>query len=104
MHTRVGAIGTNQCLVPGWEIVGIQDPVGTQCTVLCNDMQFAFTSALLDQLEDYGTIVREHCRRVRGRHHTAKSPMVAKPSIEIQDMQVLAFYPTQYKIKMLQIQ
>ena len=52
MHTTVGAIGTIQCSVPGWEIVGIQDPVGTQYTVLCNDMQFAFASALLDQLED----------------------------------------------------
>ena len=26
--------------------------MGTQHTVLSNDMQFAFTSALLDQLED----------------------------------------------------
>ena len=50
LHTRVGAIGTNAYSVPGWEIIGIQVPVGTQCTVLNNDMQFAFTSALLDQL------------------------------------------------------
>ena len=86
MYIRVGAIGTNQCSVPGQETVGIQDPVGTQHKVLHNDMQFAFASGLLDQLEDYGTNVREHHRRLRDRHHTAKTPMVAKPSLEIQDM------------------
>ena len=84
MHTRVGAIGTNRCSVPGWETVGIQDPVGRQCMVLCTDVQLAFTSALLDQLEDYGTDVREHHRRLRDRHHTAKPPIEIKPSIEIQ--------------------
>ena len=86
MHTRVGAIGTNQCSVPGWETARIQDPVGTQHTVLHNDMQYAFTSALLDQLENYGANVREHCRKLRDRHHTAKTLMVAKPTIEIQDV------------------
>ena len=64
MHTRVGAIGTNRGSVPGQETVRIQGPAGTQHTVLSNDIQFAFASALLDQLEDYGT-VREHCRRLR---------------------------------------
>ena len=79
MHTRVGAIGTNKGSVPGWETVRIQDPVGTQHTVLSNDMQFAFASALLDQLEDYGADVREHHRRLRDRHHTAKTPNWGKP-------------------------
>ena len=41
MHTRVGAIGTNQCSVPGQKTVGIQDPVGTQHMVLYNDMQLS---------------------------------------------------------------
>ena len=88
MHTRVGAIGTNRGSVPGWETVRIQDPAGTQCTVLSNDMQFAFAfaSALLDQLEDYGANVREHCRRLRDRHHTMKTLIEAKPSLEIQDV------------------
>ena len=86
MHSRVGAIGTNGCSVPGQETVRIQDPVGTQCMVLNNDMQFAFASALLDQLEDYGTDVRMHHRRLRDRHHTAKTQIVVKPSIEIQDV------------------
>ena len=58
LHTKVGAIGTNVYSVPGRETIGIQDPVGTQCMVLSNYMQFANTSALLDQLEDYGTNVR----------------------------------------------
>ena len=86
MHTRVGAIGANKCSVPGWETIGIQDSVGTQCTVLHNNMQFAFTSALLDQIEEYGTDVRQHHRRLRDRHHTAKAPIVAKHPTEIQDV------------------
>ena len=67
LHTRVGAIGTDKYSVPGQETVGIQDPVGTQCKVLSNDMQYAFATALLDQLEDYGADVKEHCRRLRTR-------------------------------------
>ena len=63
--------------------------------VLHNDMTFTFTSALLDQIEDYGANVRQHYRRLRDRHHTAKTQMVAKPSLEIQDMYVLAFDPIQ---------
>ena len=60
MHTRVGAIGTNSGSVPGWETARIQDPAGAQCTEWSNDMQFAFASALANQLEDYGANVREH--------------------------------------------
>ena len=48
LHTRVGAIGTDKCSVSGWETVEIQDPVGMQCMVLCDDMQYAFATALLD--------------------------------------------------------
>ena len=51
LHTRVGAIGINAYSVPGLETVRIQDPVVTQYMVLSNDMQYAFASALLDQLE-----------------------------------------------------
>ena len=67
MHTRVGAIGTDKYSVPSWETVGIQDPVGIQCMALNNEMQYAFATALLDQLEDYGTDVKEHHRRLRNR-------------------------------------
>ena len=68
------------------ETVGIQDPVGTQCTILSNDMQYAFTSALLDQLEDCGGDVKEHCRRLRNRQYTAKPQIEVKPSLEIQEV------------------
>ena len=84
--TSVAAIGTNSGSVPGWVTVRIQNPAGAQCTVLSNDMQFAFASALLDQLEDYGANVRKNHRRLRDRHHTAKSLIEAKPSLEIQDV------------------
>ena len=104
LHIRVGAIGTNMYSVPSWETVGIQDPVDTQHMVLSHDMQFAFASPLLDQLEDYGADVRVHCRRLRDRHHTVKTPNEAKPSLEIQDVSVLAFYPTLYKTKILPLQ
>ena len=86
MHTRVGAIATDKCSVPGWETVGIQDPVGMQCKVLSNDMQRAFATALLDQLEDYGSNVKEHCRRLRTRWYTAKPQIEAKPSLEIESV------------------
>ena len=86
LYTKAGAIGTDKCSVLGWLTVGIQDPVGTQCMVLSNDMQYAFVSALLDQLEDYGANVKEHHRRLRNRQHVARTPIEAKPSIEIQDV------------------
>ena len=72
LHTRVGATGTDKCSVLGWETVGIQDPVGTQHTVLSNDMQYAFTSALLAPM------------RLSNRQHTARTPIDAKTSTEIQ--------------------
>ena len=82
VHTRMGAIGTNGGSVHGQETVWIQDSAGTQCMVLSNDMQFAFTSALLDQLEDYGADVRIHCRRLRDSYHTTKTLIEAKPTPE----------------------
>ena len=83
LHTKVGAIGTDKFSVPGQETVGIQDPVGIQCKVLGNDMQYAFATALLHQLEDYGTNVKEHHRRLRTRQYPAKPQIEAKPSLEI---------------------
>ena len=72
MHTRMGAIGTDTYSVPGQETVGIQDPVGMQCKVLSNNMQYAFATAHLDQLEGYGTDVKEHHRRLKTRQYPAK--------------------------------
>ena len=64
LHTRVGTLGTDKYSIPCWETVGIQDPVGTQCKVLSNDMQYAFATGLLHQLEDYGADVKEPHRRL----------------------------------------
>ena len=86
LHTRVGAIGTAKCSVPDQETVGIWDPIGTQCMVLNNEMQYAFATALLDQLEDYGTNVKEHCRRLRARQNTANPQIETNPSLEIQNV------------------
>ena len=84
LHTRVGAIGTDKYSVPGQKTVGIQDPVGMQCKALTNDMQYVFATALLDQLEDYGTNVKEHHRRLRTMQYTVNPQIEAKPSLEIQ--------------------
>ena len=86
LHTRVGAICTDKCSVPGWETVGIQDPMGTQCKVLSNDIQYAFATSLLDQLEDYDANVKEHHRRLRTREYPAKLQNEAKLSPEIQSV------------------
>ena len=102
LHTRVGAIGTDKYSVPGWETVGIQDPVGTQCKVLSNDIQCAFATALLDQLEDYGADVREHHRRLRTRQDPAKPQIEAKPSLEIEIVELWHMFPFQNSILWLQ--
>ena len=67
LHTRAGAIGIDKYSVPDQVTVGIQDPVDTQCKVLSDDMQYAFATALLDQLQDYGADVKEYCNRLRTR-------------------------------------
>ena len=83
MHTRVGAISAHQYSALGQETVGIQDPEGTLTKVLNGDMQYAFASALLDQLEDLGADVNEHCRRLRTRQYSAMPHIEVKPSPEI---------------------
>ena len=72
MHNKMGATGTDKYSVLGQEAAGIQDPVGTQSKVMNNYMQYAFATALLDQLEDYGTNVNEHCRRLSTRQYHVK--------------------------------
>ena len=81
----MGAISADQYSALGWETVGIQDQVGTQSKVLNSDLQYAFTSALLDQLEDLGADVNEHCRILRTRKYYALPQIEAKSSSEIQD-------------------
>ena len=79
LYTRMGAIGTFEYSVPGWETVGIQDPVGTECKVLSNDMQYAFTTTLLDQLEEYGANVKELHKRLRTRQYTENPRLRLNP-------------------------
>ena len=86
LHTRVGAMDTDKYSIPGWETVGIQYPVGTQCKVLSNDMQYAFATALLDQHEDYGANVKEHHRRLRTRQYPENLQIEAKSSLKIQSV------------------
>ena len=71
VHTREGAIRTGHSSALSQRTVGFQDLVGNRRLVMDNDMQNAFASALLDQLEDLGTDVTEHCRRLRPRQYSA---------------------------------
>ena len=73
VHTREGAIRTGHSSALGQRTVGFQVQVGNRRLVMDNDMQNAFASALLDELEDLGTGVTEHCRRLRARQYSAIS-------------------------------
>ena len=64
---RVGAIGADWNSAPGQVTVGFQAPVGDRRMATDYQMQNAFAPALLDQLEDLGTDVTEHHRRLRPR-------------------------------------
>ena len=44
LHTRVVAIHTDKYSLPGWETVGIQDPVGTQCKILSDHIQYSIAT------------------------------------------------------------
>ena len=64
MHAKVGVIRARQSSALGQETVGIQNSVGSKRMVLNDDMQNVFALDLLGQLEDLGTDVKEHCRRL----------------------------------------
>ena len=51
VHQRVDTIGTDKYSIPGQETVRIQASVDIQSKVLDTDMQYAFASGLLDQLD-----------------------------------------------------
>ena len=55
----------------GWETVGSQGPVGTQGLESRQELQYAFARALLDQLEQNGTDVREDHRWLLARQYSA---------------------------------
>ena len=71
VNTREGAIRTGHSSALGQRTVGFQDPVGNRRLVMDNVMQNAFTSALLDHLEDLGANVTDHHRRLRHRQYSA---------------------------------
>ena len=71
MHAKAGAIRTWKTSALGQETIGIKDSVGHKRMVLNYDMQNAFASALLEQLQDLCTDVKEHCRRLRPRQYSA---------------------------------
>ena len=64
MQTREAAIGADKYSALGWKTAGIQEPVCHRHMVNDNDMQQAFATALLNQLEDMGVDVTGHCRRL----------------------------------------
>ena len=70
MQTRVSAIGAEKYSVLGQKTTGFQEPVGHRNMVKDNDMQQAFTTALLNQLEDMGADVTGHHRRLMARQAT----------------------------------
>ena len=71
MHAKMGAIRTGQSSALSQTTVRIQDSAGDKRMVLNDDMHNAFASALLDQLEDIGTDVKEHCRRMMPMQYSA---------------------------------
>ena len=54
----------------GRKTAGFQEPVGHRHMVNDNDMQQAFATALLNQLEDMGADVTGHRRRLMARQGT----------------------------------
>ena len=67
MQTREAAIGADKYSALGWKTARFQEPVGHRHMVNDNDMQQAFATALLNQLEDMGVDVTGHCRRLMAR-------------------------------------
>ena len=76
MQTREAAIGADRYSALGQKTAGFQDPVGHRQMVNDNGMQEAFSTSLLNQLEDMGADVTGHCRRLMARQ-------AADPQLEI---------------------
>ena len=76
MQTRQAAIGADKYSALGQKTVRFQESVGHRHMVNDNDMQQAFATALLKQLEDMGADVTGHCRRLMARQ-------AAGPQLEI---------------------
>ena len=61
---QVGTIGADHSSAPGQVTVEFPEPLETRRMDRDYQMQNAFASALLDQLEDLGVNVKEHHRRL----------------------------------------
>ena len=64
MQTREAAIGADKYTALGQKTAGFQEPVGHIHMVNDNDVQQAFATAVINQLEDMGADVTGHCRRL----------------------------------------
>ena len=64
MQMREAVSGADQYSILGQKTPGFQEPVGHRHMVNDNDMQQAFTTALLNQLEAMGADVTGHHRRL----------------------------------------
>ena len=67
MQTREAAIRADKYSALGWKTAGFQESVGHRHMVNDNDMQQAFATVLLNQLEDMGGDVTGHCRGLMAR-------------------------------------
>ena len=76
MQTREAAIGADKYSALGQKTAGFQEPVGHRHMVNDNDMQQAFATALLNQLEDMGA-------DVTGQHRRLMARQAAGPPLEI---------------------
>ena len=76
METREAAIGADKYSALGQKTVGFQESVGHRHMVNDNDMQQAFVTALLNQLEDMGA-------DVTGQHRKLTARQAAGPHLEI---------------------
>ena len=65
VYSKLGAIRAKKGLAFGQDTVEIQDPVSNMRSGFENNLQLAYTSALLDQLEARGADVSKHHRRLR---------------------------------------
>ena len=65
VYSKLGATRAKKGLAFCQETVEIKDPVSNMRPGFENDLQLAYTSALLDQLEARGADGSKHCRRLR---------------------------------------
>ena len=74
---QVGATGADHSSAPGQVTVKFQEPMGNR-RMHDYQIQNAFASALLDQLDDLGTNVKEHNRSMRPRQYSAAPHEISK--------------------------